>query len=421
MKTYLFLFTKKYPYHYQETYLENELPILSEYFDEVIIVPHDEFDFQERRDVVYKNVFVWDINRETMQVTFKEKIKREWAVWNILLKEIWKSREKKWHLKYFFRLLAQLRHLYTSALKLDKFIKNRNFHKEEILFYNYWLHRGCVIGGIFNRYISKEKVKMIARAHALDLFHKDWNDMLQLNRYLFLPFEYFKIIQTDCIYSISEQGINHLRKYFPEHTAKFKVSRLGVIDRALVLKQFRVDKIKYILVSCSHIDNNKRLYLMPAIISYCKKNVYWTHIGMGEDEDIQKLKDAIKNYGVDDRCCLLGKLPYEKVIEFYQQNEVDLFVNLSKVEGIPVSMMEAASFGIPLLATDAGANSEIVSEESGFLIPVQFSVKEVAKLIDDFFDNVELIKKKREGSRKTFETKYDAMKNYLDFVNDIKY
>ena len=48
--------------------------------------------------------------------------------------------------------------------------------------------------------------------------------------------------------------------------------------------------------------------------------------------------------------------------------EVFFFVNVSESEGIPVSIMEAASFGIPIIATDVGGTSEIVDNSNGFLI-----------------------------------------------------
>ena len=51
-------------------------------------------------------------------------------------------------------------------------------------------------------------------------------------------------------------------------------------------------------------------------------------------------------------------------------NDFDLFVNMSLSEGIPVSIMEAISFGIPIIATNVGGNAEIVNDETGVLIPL---------------------------------------------------
>lgn len=51
---------------------------------------------------------------------------------------------------------------------------------------------------------------------------------------------------------------------------------------------------------------------------------------------------------------LLGN---QLVYDFYRNNDVDVFVNLSESEGIPVSIIETISFGVPVVATDVGGNS----------------------------------------------------------------
>ena len=47
---------------------------------------------------------------------------------------------------------------------------------------------------------------------------------------------------------------------------------------------------------------------------------------------------------------------------------MDYFINLSDSEGIPVSIMEAMSVGIPIIARDVGGNREIVTNNNGCLL-----------------------------------------------------
>ena len=61
-------------------------------------------------------------------------------------------------------------------------------------------------------------------------------------------------------------------------------------------------------------------------------------------------------------------------MNYYNTYEIDLFVNLSTIEGVPVSIMEAQSSGIPVLATDVGSSKEIVDDDNGFLIPKDFEM-----------------------------------------------
>ena len=62
---------------------------------------------------------------------------------------------------------------------------------------------------------------------------------------------------------------------------------------------------------------------------------------------------------------------------------LSLFINLSETEGIPVSIMEAISFNIPVLATNTGGVNEIVGESfsTGILIPVNLEEHKISKII----------------------------------------
>ena len=61
-----------------------------------------------------------------------------------------------------------------------------------------------------------------------------------------------------------------------------------------------------------------------------------------------------------------------------------MFINVSSTEGIPVSIMEAMSFGIPVIATAVGGTPEIVNNENGYLLSKDPSAKELAEVIQNF-------------------------------------
>lgn len=64
----------------------------------------------------------------------------------------------------------------------------------------------------------------------------------------------------------------------------------------------------------------------------------------------------------------LGELNHAGVMKALKES--DIFVNPSYSEGLPTSVMEAASVGLPIIATDVGGTNEIiVGGESGCLYP----------------------------------------------------
>jgi colanic acid/amylovoran biosynthesis glycosyltransferase len=109
-------------------------------------------------------------------------------------------------------------------------------------------------------------------------------------------------------------------------------------------------------------------------------------------------------------------------MEYYRNNPVDLFINTSSSEGLPVSIMEASSFGIPTIATNVGGTGEIVRDgETGFLLNADVSPKELADKIEQFALLPEGKKKLlRTNCRTLWMDEFHAATNYERFAQNIQ-
>jgi colanic acid/amylovoran biosynthesis glycosyltransferase len=110
---------------------------------------------------------------------------------------------------------------------------------------------------------------------------------------------------------------------------------------------------------------------------------------------------------------LAGHVDHSQLLECYRENRVDLFVSLSTSEGLPVSMMEAISFGIPVLATDAGGVPEIVNAHTGRLVSVHDPPDRIAGVARQLLDG--------EGPSTDeiiafFKANFDAETNFGEFA-----
>ena len=113
-------------------------------------------------------------------------------------------------------------------------------------------------------------------------------------------------------------------------------------------------------------------------------------------------------------------MPNVDVHTYLSNSPVDLFVNVSSYEGLPVSIMEAFAYGIPAMATDAGGTSELVNSTNGMLIPVDIDPKTLSRKIEKFIatyykSNSEL----RKNAFTTWKNNYDKEKNYEEFFKMI--
>lgn len=98
-------------------------------------------------------------------------------------------------------------------------------------------------------------------------------------------------------------------------------------------------------------------------------------IGSGEDEVM--LKELIKNYDLEET---VEMIPNTKTIEEYYKNAA-FMVMTSRFEGLPMTLIEAQSFGLPIIAYDCLTGpAEIISDDSGFLIEDGDSVNFMKKL-----------------------------------------
>ena len=140
--------------------------------------------------------------------------------------------------------------------------------------------------------------------------------------------------------------------------------------------------------------------------------IIWTHIGAGKEWS--NLKKRTQQVPPNLQINLVGAMSNSDVIKYYQTEPIDIFVNVSSSEGLPVSIMEAISFDIPVLATNVGGTSEIVTQESGILIDVDFTPEILAAKI------MELYKQRKSfHPRQFWQTHFSAAKNYPSFIKDI--
>ena len=136
------------------------------------------------------------------------------------------------------------------------------------------------------------------------------------------------------------------------------------------------------------------------------------HIGAGKEwPDLKKRTQQVpQNLQIN----WVGAMSNSDVIRYYQTEPIDIFINVSSSEGLPVSIMEAISFDIPVLATNVGGTSEIVTQESGMLIDADVTPEILATKI------IELYKQRKNfHPRQFWQTHFSAAKNYPAFIKNI--
>ena len=177
---------------------------------------------------------------------------------------------------------------------------------------------------------------------------------------------------------------------------------------------------RYSVVSCSMVVPVKRVDLILTAVAAAAQQrpeieFEWHHFGDGElkEEVERQAKTALPPNA---KASLPGYPGRRALMDFYRSKPIDVFINASISEGTPVAVMEAVSCGIPVIATSVGGNPEIVTAENGLLVAENPTSGEIAQAILSFIDDPRLARKKREGSRRVWKAKYDALSAYQQFT-----
>jgi glycosyltransferase involved in cell wall biosynthesis len=400
-KTKLFLFTNAFPCQSDlEQYIEHEIPYLSNAFEKIYIFPST---FGKVEIKIPANVEVIDFY-DNSKISLKNFLTSLPFLLKLYLNELIHSKNKRYLLINFKLLIINLYNAYACSNGLVLFAKKNQINLKECQFYSYWFYHSAIILSIMKE--RKLIDGFISRGHLGDVY-------LQ---YLFKTrFQYLKTKNVSKLYLISEHAKEYMTRNFPRFKDKFEVAYLGVKDNM----QNTMPKGKeFILVSCSKVDDRKRVHLIPEILSHIKFDIHWYHIGRVPVEE-KRIYDFLKTKPNNVNVTLLGTIRNQLIHDFYKNNRVDAFINVSTEEGISFAIIEACSYGIPIIATDSNGTREIATNESGFLIPVDFKIEEVVKILNDLNSNV--YPEKRNGARKLFNERFNSEKNFYDFIRQIQY
>lgn len=144
--------------------------------------------------------------------------------------------------------------------------------------------------------------------------------------------------------------------------------------------------------------------IAQAIASTNATDVYFELAGEGPERSM--LESMLQHHGLQSRFILRG---HQEDMDSYYQG-IDLYLNTSLHEGIPMTILEALARGIPVIAPSVGGISEIITNGiEGFLIksrqPEAFAEKCLL-----LRDNVELRKKMSVAARDRAEQAFSAEK-----------
>lgn len=400
MKKNLILFTVSYPYGTKEQFLETEIVYLGKEFKTVTLIPA--FLEGKKREVP-KNIVV-DTGFALQHNNLK------FAFYSLLTMHTYKEILAKPNILFSLKKIQKLISFTGRGVALFKYLKD-NYDSKNI-FYSYWFN-----GAVFASFLYHKKVAEIdyvTRVHGSDLY-------LEQNKG-YLPLRPTVLDDITKVFAVSQDGHDYLLRHYQIAKSQISVSRLGTNDYGIFARMSEDPNCFYI-VSCSHVSPVKRIDLIiKSLAIVAQKNptmtLLWTHLGGGEEYDkmvVLAQKTFPSNVVVD----FPGNVDNANVLEFYKNHIVDLFINTSISEGIPVTFMEAMSCSIPVMASNVGGVSEIVNRENGILLDKKASYDTIAETLHCVVNEKYLLATKKSHARLFWDQHYNARHNYQAFAETL--
>jgi glycosyltransferase involved in cell wall biosynthesis len=395
----LILVTAGFPFGTGETFLETEIQYLAKGFNKVMIVAINPTNQTQRS--LPENCHATNLH---IKIGSKEKL----SVLRFLFTGLFWKELNVIRKTYKLRLTKGIINTMLISLYRGTKIKihlKKSINTNDQIFYSYWCDDAALSLGLLKD--IHPKIKAVCRTHGWDVY-------FEVHAINYLPFRHYIVDQLDAVYPISQKGKEYItEKWKISNPSKVVVSRLGV------LTQHRLSPSgTFTIVSCSNLIPLKRVNLIIEALSIITgQSINWTHFGDGPEKE-RLIELANTKLGSNINWEFKGRIPNVDVMNWYIKIKPSLFINVSSSEGIPVSIMEAMSFGIPCIATDVGGNGEIVNGTNGVLLPSNPSPQQIAAAIDQFSDST-VLQTKGEVAFLTWEEKYNGEDNYTEYTHQL--
>ncbi len=286
-----------------------------------------------------------------------------------------------------------------------------------VLIYSYWFNQIAYSAALLKK--KRPNLKVVARAVSRDLY-----EFRSPRRYLPIKRQFKG--KLDCIYTISQEGLKYLKENYQFPDRDLAISRKGIHVGSEITSPSGTNQL--VLLSIAVFKPLKRIdKIIKAIALFAECNpeveIFWHHLGgaiidrMSKEE--KKLHELAKNSfskkNVDYN--FHGTLPHSEILKFLKSRDIDVLINASETEGVPLSIMEAMAHGVPAIAPHVGGISELITPQHGILMSENPDIREISHALSqyEFYKSSEV----REKAKQFISKNFNVAKNYPKLIKEL--
>jgi len=229
-----------------------------------------------------------------------------------------------------------------------------------------------------------------------------------------------KVRSAKFVRCISQQGKAELLHIIGDaYKNKIETIHMGVRSPEILKSKEKKDNSKKFTVGvpANLIEVKGHRYLIEAcfiLVEQGIKNIQCIFYGEGPLRG--KLENLIKKKELTGYIKMAGAVSHEEIIRMYHNGETDavilssIITNKGEHEGIPVALMEAMAYGIPVISTDTGGIVELLSGGAGVTVEEK-NPNQLAGAIKNLMENSNLQRRLKELGREKIQNDFNIHKN----------
>jgi len=254
------------------------------------------------------------------------------------------------------------------------------------------------------RLVKLFKKKLIYHSHGGSLFEQYSNASPAWQRRIRQLLE-----DSDLVIGLSASWRNAIRAIAPKSNFQviYNSVPLPVLEKEK-RNETKVVNITFLGLVCER----KGIFDLIEVLSRIILNGYDVHLTVGGDGDINRLNDEVKSNNLKNRVTYVGWIVGDAKDKLLRNT--DIFVLPSYGEGMPMTILEAMSYAIPVISTNVGGVPELVLEEqTGYLVEpgnLDGLFQQMKRLIEDSHLRISMGLKGREVIEKDFNLNINEKK-----------
>ena len=199
------------------------------------------------------------------------------------------------------------------------------------------------------KYVFRKKVVYHIHGAMYHLFYENASSFIQKRVRHFIN-------TTDCLIVLSGWWKAYFEENFQPRMIRI-IPNIVSATRKEDITYKQADSIKFLFLG--RIGERKGVYDLLEVLHQHQRELASNYVlKLGGDGETKKLQRLIEQYRLEDTVKFLGFVTGSEKEQLLR--EADVYILPSYNEGLPISILEAMSFGLPILSTRVGGIPEVV-------------------------------------------------------------